>query len=211
MAYIYQITNDVNGKIYIGKTEFSLEKRWKEHCNDAYRDSKAKRPLYAAMRKYGIEHFHMELIEETNNPEERESYWIEQKQSFKNGYNATLGGDGRKYIDYDVVAATYQQLQNLAQTAIVLNIDETSVHNILVAKNISIKPSSEVLKEKYSTPVHMLDLDGNYIQTFPSSHEAARYMVANGLTGCKHSTIRQHISEVCKGRRKTAAKYKWKY
>lgn len=29
MAYIYQITNDVNGKIYIGKTEHSIEKRFK--------------------------------------------------------------------------------------------------------------------------------------------------------------------------------------
>ena len=59
------------------------------------------------MRKYGIEHFHIELIEETDNPEEREVYWIEQKQSFKYGYNATMGGDGRKYIDYDLVVATY--------------------------------------------------------------------------------------------------------
>jgi hypothetical protein len=35
------------------------------------------------MRKYGIDHFHIELIEETNNPEERERYWIEQYRSFK--------------------------------------------------------------------------------------------------------------------------------
>ena len=34
MAYIYQITNDINQKIYIGKTEFSIEKRFKEHCKD---------------------------------------------------------------------------------------------------------------------------------------------------------------------------------
>ena len=211
MAYIYQITNDINGKIYIGKTEFSIEKRWKEHCDDAYRETKEKRPLYAAMRKYGIEHFHIELIEETNNPEEREIYWIEQKQSFKYGYNATLGGDGRRRIDYDVVIATYQQLQHLAQTAQKLDIDETTVRAILNANHIPIKTSGDILKEKCSVPVHMFDLDDNYIQTFPSSHEAARYMVANGLTGCKHSTIRQHISEVCKGRRKTAAKFKWKY
>lgn len=26
MAYIYQITNDINQKVYIGKTEFSIEK-----------------------------------------------------------------------------------------------------------------------------------------------------------------------------------------
>ena len=59
------------------------------------------------MRKYGVEHFHIELIEETDNPEEREIYWIEKKQSFKNGYNATLGGDGRKYLDYDLIISTY--------------------------------------------------------------------------------------------------------
>lgn len=30
MAFIYKITNDVNGKVYIGKTSSSLERRWKE-------------------------------------------------------------------------------------------------------------------------------------------------------------------------------------
>ena len=29
MAYIYKIENDINGKLYIGKTEFSIEKRFK--------------------------------------------------------------------------------------------------------------------------------------------------------------------------------------
>ena len=93
MAYIYQITNNINGKIYIGKTEFSLEKRFKEHCKDAFKREDEKRPLYAAMRKYGIENFKISLIEETENPEEREIFWIEQKRSFKNGYNATIGVD----------------------------------------------------------------------------------------------------------------------
>ena len=32
MAYIYQIINDINDKIYIGKTERSIEGRWNEHC-----------------------------------------------------------------------------------------------------------------------------------------------------------------------------------
>jgi hypothetical protein len=34
------------------------------------------------MRKYGVEHFHIELIEETNNPEEREIYWIEKLNAY---------------------------------------------------------------------------------------------------------------------------------
>ena len=62
MSYIYKIINDINDKIYVGKTDFSIEKRFKEHCADAFRERNEKRPLYAAMRKYGIEHFHIELI-----------------------------------------------------------------------------------------------------------------------------------------------------
>ena len=55
MAYIYKITNDINDKIYIGKTNFSIEKRFQEHCKDAFRKRNEKRPLYNAMKKYGIE------------------------------------------------------------------------------------------------------------------------------------------------------------
>ena len=163
------------------------------------------------MRKYGIENFHIELLEETDNPEERETYWIEQKQSFKNGYNATIGGDGRRYIDYDLVIATYQQLHSLKDTADALGIHVDSVHNILTEKNIAITPSPEVLRAKCSKPVDMYTLHNEYVQSFSSTIEAARYMCDNHLTGCKLTTIKQHIAEVCKGRRKTAAKFIWKY
>ena len=30
MPYIYKITNNLNGKIYIGKTSYTIEKRWKQ-------------------------------------------------------------------------------------------------------------------------------------------------------------------------------------
>ena len=30
MAYIYKITNDINDKVYIGKTYFEIEKRFQE-------------------------------------------------------------------------------------------------------------------------------------------------------------------------------------
>ena len=46
MAYIYEIINDINDKKYIGKTEFSIEKRFKEHCRDAFKEGEEKRPLY---------------------------------------------------------------------------------------------------------------------------------------------------------------------
>ena len=37
MAYIYQNINDINGKIYIGKKERSIEERFQEHCKDYLR------------------------------------------------------------------------------------------------------------------------------------------------------------------------------
>ena len=82
MAYIYKITNDVNEKVYIGKTNLNIKKRFAQHCADAFKTTNEKRPLYMAMRKYGVEHFNISLIEETNCPEEREIYWIEKTQSF---------------------------------------------------------------------------------------------------------------------------------
>ena len=51
MAYIYQITNDINGKIYIGKTEQTIEKRFQQHCNDSKKEKNCNRPLYKAINK----------------------------------------------------------------------------------------------------------------------------------------------------------------
>lgn len=76
MGYIYKITNDINQKSYIGKTEYSIEKRFKEHCSESEQERSWNRPLYRAMRKYGIEHFSISLIEETDNTAEAEQYWI---------------------------------------------------------------------------------------------------------------------------------------
>ena len=64
MAFIYKITNDINAKVYIGKTLGRIKKRWKEHLKDCKRRKNENRPLYTAMRKYGTEHFKITLIEE---------------------------------------------------------------------------------------------------------------------------------------------------
>ena len=207
MAYIYQITNDINGKIYIGKTEFDIQKRFKEHCKDAFSPTKEKRPLYAAMRKYGIEHFHIELLEETDNPEEREIYWIEQKRSFKNGYNATQGGDGKRYLDYDLIIATYKELGNLTETADKLNCDRHHVSTILKENNISTLSGQEVSRIKNSICINQYDVNNQFLQSFSSIADAARFIKGKDF----NKGVIGHISDVCKGKRKTAYGYIWKY
>lgn len=201
MAYIYKIVNDINNKIYIGKTEFSIQKRFYEHCRDSQKILEQKRPLYAAMRKYGLEHFYIELIEETNNPEEREKYWIEYYQSFKNGYNATMGGDGKRYLDYDLILATFKELQNCEEVAKKLNCCVDSVKRIIKLQNV-FPNSSKAVQLKYGVPVNQYDLNDNFIQTFPSYSEAAKAIGKNATYG--------NISRAARGKRKTAYGYKWK-
>lgn len=85
---IYKITNLLNGKIYIGQS-INPENRWKQH---QYSDS----IIGNAIRKYGIENFSFEIIEDNiENYNEREIFWINfyNSDNKKFGYNLTSGGE----------------------------------------------------------------------------------------------------------------------
>ena len=93
MAYIYQATNKVNGKKYIGQTTYDkLRKRIGTHWHYA-KTSGSNLPFPNALRKYGKDNFYWIVLEECNTEErgEREVYWIDK---VKPEYNATKGGDG---------------------------------------------------------------------------------------------------------------------
>lgn len=202
MAFIYKITNNINQKVYIGKTERTIEERFKEHCQDYKRERCEKRPLYAAMKKYGVEHFHVELIEETDNPEEREQYWIKFYNSYGSaGYNATIGGEGTKYINYNEIIQVYQEIQNIRQTAKITGHDVGQISKILKGAGIQVLSSADIAKKQLAKPVAKLDPTTNKIITVYSSIQEAEN--DNGNT--------RHIAQVCKGKRKTCNGYKWKY
>ena len=79
MGFIYKVTNDINEKVYIGQTAFSIEERFAEHCKDRFQEKSKHRPLYNAMNKYGVENFiveELEYIKDDNKLSEREIYWI---------------------------------------------------------------------------------------------------------------------------------------
>jgi group I intron endonuclease len=92
---IYKITNKTNDKVYIGCTTMTLEERYKGHlyrCFNKNYDCK----LYNSMRKHGKENFKIDLLEECNIESiyEIEKKYIDQYDSYKNGLNSTLGGEG---------------------------------------------------------------------------------------------------------------------
>lgn len=87
-SFIYRITNTINSKFYIGKTTKTIEERFRRHY---YSHRNQNTYLYKAMRKYGIDNFKIDIIEETEFPNEREMYWIDLLDPH---YNMTRGGDG---------------------------------------------------------------------------------------------------------------------
>lgn len=102
---IYIIKNKCNNKVYVGQTTLSIEDRFKQHKKPTYR-KRCTYKLYKAMNKYGVENFYVELLEDDipyDLLDKREIYWIEQYDSFKNGYNSTPGGDGKTIYKLDDV------------------------------------------------------------------------------------------------------------
>lgn len=90
MIGIYKITNTVNNKAYIGQS-VDINRRWGEHRRNI---GSNKNPLYLDFKKYGLDNFLFEVIEECDfyDLDEREEYWINYYNSYNNGYNLTLGG-----------------------------------------------------------------------------------------------------------------------
>lgn len=101
---IYCYTNKLNGKKYIGLTSRSLQEREAQHIResidkDNYRTYNT--PFKRAIRKYGINTFQKEILEDNLTMQEaieQEQYYIKLYRTYykyknSNGYNATIGGE----------------------------------------------------------------------------------------------------------------------
>ena len=203
MPYIYKITNIINEKVYIGKTINPIEHRWREHCSEYNKNKNEKRPLYNAMKKYGVENFKIEEIEKCSLHElnERERYWIGFFGSFKNGYNAILGGDGRPYVDYDLIYKLYQETKNVKKVKELTGHDTETISKILDSFGITQKQRKLNANISISKPVAKYDLKtGEILRIYVSAIEAEK----------EHGNTK-HINDVCKGKRKSCKGFGWKY
>lgn len=95
---IYKLTNQINGKVYIGQTRQSLRKRLNSH-RYAASNFKGCPFLGSAIRKYGWTAFTAEILAETNSNAELNLLEIGFIETFRSmdcnfGYNLVCGGYG---------------------------------------------------------------------------------------------------------------------
>ena len=179
LGRVYIIKNEFNDKVYIGKTLNSIQSRFKEHIRDSRKEHKQIRKLYRAIQKYGEDCFYVELLED-NIPEEelseKESYYITMFDSYHNGYNNTLGGDGKRYLEVtdEEVIEIYKESKCIRHTAQKLKISEDSVTLILRNNNIeTVHPNTKQII------INELNMQ------FTSLRTCCEYLMENGIANCK--------------------------
>ena len=138
IGYIYKIENDINSKVYIGATNNDPYERFAQHCRELRKDRCKHRSLYKAMREYGVEHFKVTIIEQTDDLNVRETYWINQYNSFAEGYNDTYGGLGKQYTDINQVTQLYQKRKNCRVVADEIGVSYDAVRKALKKRNVDI-------------------------------------------------------------------------
>lgn len=102
---VYLILNKINNKKYIGITTRDVSDRFREHC-------KANSYIGRAIRKYGEDNFSIQVIDTAYNKDDLfnlEIKYISQFDSYRNGYNQTIGGDGAKLVEDLEITLTEKQ------------------------------------------------------------------------------------------------------
>ena len=187
MGYIYKITNTVNGKMYIGQTRRSIEERWKQHIRSSFSDSSFdKGPFHLAIKKYGVDTFKVEQIEECNNEElnDRETYWIEYFDARHKGYNITTGGEHHWKWDTKEIMELWTKGFSVSEIVKELGSCHQAISSRLKSEGVTVdeinKRGKKISGKTSRLPVYMYDRNGNYITEFKSRQEAVK---AIGYTG----------------------------
>lgn len=92
---VYLITNTINNKKYVGITTRNISDRFKEHC-------KANSYIGKAIRKYGKNNFVIQILDMAHSKEDLfdlEVKYISNYNSYRDGYNQTIGGDGASLVE----------------------------------------------------------------------------------------------------------------
>lgn len=105
--YIYKITNNINGQVYIGQS-IHPDKRWVEHRKNGYSR------IGQAIQKEGEDNFSFQVLEFAVKYTDRENYWIDFYDSIEKGYNVTRAVYSPLTIENNTLSAeTVRKIESL--------------------------------------------------------------------------------------------------
>lgn len=182
MYTIYMHRNKINGKVYIGQTCQKPSYRWKR-SGKGYMTCEI---MWKAICKYGWNNFEHIILKENLSLEEAnfyEEFYIKKfnARNKKFGYNIRQGGKNTPLSE-----KTKQKLR---------------MNKSFLGKNHT-QETKKVISDKKSLPVLQYSKDGKFLAEYKSAK------IACEILGVCDKT---NISKCCKGKRKTAHGYIWKY
>lgn len=188
-----------SGKVYIGITSKPVARRWRNN-GDGY---KTHTHFYRAIKKYGWDNIKHEILCSGLTKAEAEAKEIEliaenKSNDPKYGYNVSAGGHLNKN-------ALGHKLSEEAKRQIGLTKRGNKYRVGVKASNTTRQKMRENARRlKYTPPersraVVQFTTNGEFVREYKNIKEAHTY------NNCSH------ISDCCKGKRKTVAGYVWKY
>lgn len=223
---VYKITNNINGKSYIGITSRTLTIRWHQHIYDAtneYRDAYDGK-FQRAIRKYGAENFTVEVLEDNITDrkvlEQKEIEYIALYNTYYNGYNSTFGGEmpnlenARKPVcKLSPNGELLERYESIAKAAEENNLHASNISVVCSGSNntsggfvwcfeedLESKLGKTVTLPVGKTKIIQYDKNGNYVRCFDSIREAEQVTKISSAD----------ISRVVNGKRNHAGNYVWR-
>ena len=204
---IYKYTSP-SGKSYIGQTTRENYRRRMWFGTGRYTGGKSK--IDRARRKYGSCNFLYEILfkKEYNNVDEAtrelnilESYFIGYYDTYKNGYNSTLGGDGSRGYkpSYETRIKISKAIKGLKKSKHTR--DRLSKARKGVKMSQATKDKLSKIKLNSGHKIIQYSLDGVFLKLWANIDEVATVL----------NVSRESIAGCCRDRSKTAHKYMWRY
>lgn len=184
---IYKITNKVNNKSYIGQTRYSLEFRWRQHQH-----KKDNTYFHNAIKKYGVDNFELSVLEECDVEQlnSREIFYIAKYNTFQEGYNLTIGGEGNHTLildnKYDEIKELYLSGFSSNKVASLFNVDKSTIVKILKQLGVKIRNNKLNINNQ-----EFKELVQDYQNGFSLRELAKRYDCSS--TGLKEYLIKKGI------------------
>ena len=201
-GYIYKYENQVNHKVYIGQT-IDLAARKASHISKARTVKNNK--FYNAVRKYGWDSFDYSVIAQVEAEDIKElsslldsleEQYVEQYDSYENGYNSTLGGHSKrgyhmseKFREY-CRQRTYSEETRKKFSKARENFVYTEEHrqklrkaalerNFAAYRELTTEKRNAGIRKAKAKPVLQIDKDGKIVNRFEAIQDAALFIIAN--------------------------------